>query len=350
MKPIYYIALLLLLALTSCFPKYKYQAGTFPDFPVNLEGFNSEYDDYNPAYPMTLSESFPLCFSSNRNRGGLDFDIIYKLLEIKFNRKTGILSVGENNDGWVADVFSENVNLNDALSIINTTHNEFGPYLIPQGHNWVKVGGGYQPFQHYIFLYATDESGNLEIKCTNNLTGQTYSDPVSVAFLNSARDDAYPTINRDSTIIYFCSNRDSGFDIYKTNLVNTVSLLADLSDPSPRNIIKDNILSSDYDDKCPYIVGDLMVFTSNRSGGYGGFDLYYSIFKNGNWSEPVNFGEKINTQYDEYRPIVKVFDYGFTNDFMIFSSNRPTGKGGFDLYFVGINKMTDISTANTDVK
>ena len=28
--------------------------------------------------------------------------------------------------------------------------------------------------------------------------------------------------------------------------------------------------------------------------------------------------------------------YEFNNDFMIFSSNRPGGLGGFDLYYVGI--------------
>ena len=45
-----------------------------------------------------------------------------------------------------------------------------------------------------------------------------------------------------------------------------------------------------------------MVFTSNRQGGFGGFDLWYSIFDGTEWSEPKNFGERINTEYDEYRP------------------------------------------------
>ena len=82
-----------------------------------------------------------------------------------------------------------------------------------------------------------------------------------------------------------------------------------------------------------------MVFTSDRPGGFGGFDLWYSTYGTDGWSQPVNFGPSINTTYDEYRPAV-VYAEEFTNDLMFFSSNRPGGKGGFDLYYAGIAKMT----------
>jgi hypothetical protein len=79
-----------------------------------------------------------------------------------------------------------------------------------------------------------------------------------------------------------------------------------------------------------------MVFASNREGGLGGYDLYYSVFTKGQWSAPVNFGPSINTASDEYRPVLGS-DEEFTNVFMMFSSNRPGGHGGFDLYFTGID-------------
>ncbi len=77
-------------------------------------------------------------------------------------------------------------------------------------------------------------------------------------------------------------------------------------------------------------------FTSDRPGGFGGFDLYYSVYKDGKWSVPVNLGSKINSAYDEYRPIIKYVD-GFSSSFLVFSSNRPGGKGGFDLYYAGVD-------------
>ena len=78
-----------------------------------------------------------------------------------------------------------------------------------------------------------------------------------------------------------------------------------------------------------------MVFTSDRPGGFGGFDLYYSLFRNGKWNSPVNFGPKINTSSDEYRPLLGFYS-GFENIYLIFSSDRPGGLGGFDLYFTGL--------------
>ena len=80
----------------------------------------------------------------------------------------------------------------------------------------------------------------------------------------------------------------------------------------------------------------VLYFSSDRPGGYGGFDLFYSILENGEWSEPINFGEKINTEFDEYRPILIDEGVSWTQTMMMFSSNRTGGLGGFDLYFVGI--------------
>jgi hypothetical protein len=58
-----------------------------------------------------------------------------------------------------------------------------------------------------------------------------------------------------------------------------------------------------------------------------------------NWGiRAENFGEKVNTANDEYRS--KFFNEGVdrTRDMMLFSSNRTGGLGGFDLYFARISK------------
>jgi len=95
-------------------------------------------------------------------------------------------------------------------------------------------------------------------------------------------------------------------------------------------------VNSTSNDKCPFIDGNIMVFASDRPGGLGGFDLYYSVFRNGKWSAPVNFGPGINSSSDEYRPLVDIHP-DFSNAFMVFSSNRPGGNGGYDLYFTGFS-------------
>jgi hypothetical protein len=320
-----------------CPRPYKYDSGAFSSSPVNLESFNSVYDDYNSSSP-TIWETSPLCFSSNRNSKGGQFDIVYKLMETVFDRVNGQITVDEYTHNWAGEI-ELNAGLADAVKKINSDSTELGPCLIPMGLYWSNPVEYYQ----YIFLYSTEISGNLDIKYTENVSSASYSEPRDIVYLNSGKDDAYPSVNKDSSAIYFCSNRGGSFDIYKADINKSNGILYELGDSSSKPISKINVLSSEFEDKCPFVIGDLIVFTSNRPGGYGGYDLYYSKFSNGNWSEPINFGDKINTQYDEYRPIVKALIPGFTNDMMIFSSNRPGGLGGFDLYYAGIDKMTGLT-------
>jgi hypothetical protein len=301
-----------------------------------MGNINSEYDDYNSTSPI-LGGTAPLCFSSNLSSGGKNFDVIYKLLDVIKRKTNGEFIVAENNNDKQG-VYLYNLNLNNAVTRINTNFNELGPYLIHQGIGELSMGSYHEAYNIYMLLYANDESGNLNIKFTENETNYEYSVSRDIVFLNSQYDDAYPCLTSDNSSIYFCSNRTGNFDIYKANIYTP--LVSDFKNPNPRTITRDSILSSSFDDKCPFILRKLMVYASNRPGGFGGYDLYYSIYDNFQWSEPENFGENINSQFDEFRPIVKAYEKDFTNDFMIFSSNRPGGKGGFDLYYVGINKMT----------
>ncbi len=309
--------------------KYKYFTGSFPDTPTNLTEFNSEFDDYNSASPI-MGETSPLCFSTTRNSNGANYDIVYKLMTIEFSRIDGTLRIFENTDPEHYR-YHENSGIIKALEKINTSFDEFGPYLVPMKWN-------YNDYPSFIFLYSNNASGNQDIMFTQNLENENYISPVEVSFLNSEFDDAYPTFNSDNSEIYFTSNREGIFNIFKVETDNNKEILEILTDSSTALVEKDTILSSEFDDKCPFISHDLMVFTSNREGGFGGYDLYYSRLEDGKWGDPVNFGGNINTEYDEYRPIVRP-QWDFKNDIMLFSSNRPGGKGGFDLYYVGIDKI-----------
>lgn len=63
--------------------------------------------------------------------------------------------------------------------------------------------------------------------------------------------------------------------------------------------------------------GSILVFSSPDGLGFGGLDLWYSRLIDGEWSEPRNFGHKVNTPYDESAPCM----YG---DYLIFASNGRT--------------------------
>jgi len=137
---------------------------------------------------------------------------------------------------------------------------------------------------------------------THNIDNEIYVLSKKVDFMNSKFDDAYPTFNKDNSKLFFTSNREGIYNIYSNETDNTKDILEILNNTNSVPL-KSTILSSPFDNKCPYILNDFMVFTSNRDSGYGRYDLYYSIYDNGEWSLPINFGNKINTKYDEFHPI-----------------------------------------------
>lgn len=309
---------------------YKYDKGSLPKEPVNLSDFNTEYDDYNSTAP-TLGSYIPFCFSTNRNTLGKAFDIIYKPMNIEFSKITGKLRVTTylEGSGEVNSFFSF---IKTAIAKIKTDKNELGPNLIADYTNNNKSTN---------LLYATDISGNFQVHFTSSLNENTFSAPQEVSFLNSEADDLYPCLTTTRDKIYFCSNRNNDkFNIFHTNIDPNVPLNLLLANEQKLEyeIKKDEVLSSEYDDKCPFIYKNILVFVSNRPGGYGGYDLYYSTFENNKWTTPQNMGEKINTPYDEYRPILIDERVTEKQAMLVFSSNRPGGKGGFDLYFAGIDE------------
>ncbi|MFO7940925.1 MAG: hypothetical protein R6U66_14350 [Bacteroidales bacterium] len=305
---------------------YNYNEGMLPDTPENLSQFNSAYDDYNSTAP-TLGFLIPFCFSTNRNSHGGEFDVIFQPMNVNFNKTTGILTVTNEYANW--GIYEEEYQIiSTGLNKIQTTGNELGPNLLPVYHLH-EIS--------FTLLYATDITGNAQINFISNSTDENFSAPREVQFLNSEWEDMYPTFNADGSRIYFCSDRSAeGFDIYYVEVDPERDLEDLLSDPSDYEVVRDLSLSGNSDDKCPFIFGNRMVFASNREGGFGGFDLYSSTHVNGKWSTPINLGPQINSAQDEYRPILLDEGVSQTHAMMVFSSNRPGGLGGFDLYFVGI--------------
>lgn len=78
--------------------------------------------------------------------------------------------------------------------------------------------------------------------------------------------------------------------------------------------------------------GNTLYFVSDKPGGYGGKDLYFSTRSGNNWSEPKNMGPTINTEGDE------TFPYIHENGAFYFSSNGHTGLGGLDLFTVQLKE------------
>lgn len=74
--------------------------------------------------------------------------------------------------------------------------------------------------------------------------------------------------------------------------------------------------------------GDTLVFSSNRGGGFGKFDLWMSIDAgDDNWGPAMNLGNSINTKLNELTPTFTAYP-----NVIFFASDGHEGYGGLDLY------------------
>lgn len=85
----------------------------------------------------------------------------------------------------------------------------------------------------------------------------------------------------------------------------------------------------------PFVTADgkRLIFSSNRTGGFGGFDLWWAtIDDNGFIGEAVNLGNNINTPGDEITPF-----YHDISNTLFFSSTGHQGLGGLDVFKCSFN-------------
>jgi outer membrane protein OmpA-like peptidoglycan-associated protein len=85
-----------------------------------------------------------------------------------------------------------------------------------------------------------------------------------------------------------------------------------------------------WDEQTAYLSpeGNILYFSSNRPGGYGGYDIYYATRDyNGKWSKPVNIGAAINSEYDDHISYVSA-----SGNTLYFASQGHESIGGFDIF------------------
>jgi outer membrane protein OmpA-like peptidoglycan-associated protein len=144
--------------------------------------------------------------------------------------------------------------------------------------------------------------------------------------LNSENNEGAGAISPDGKTIYFakCNSKD-GFgscDIYSSERVGDKW-------SEPKNL-GENVNSNAWDSQ-PTIASDnrTLFFVSNRSGGFGQSDIYFTYKQNdGSWSKAKNLGSTINTKGKEMSPFIHP-----SNTTLYFSSDYLTGMGKMDIFY-----------------
>jgi hypothetical protein len=333
------LKLLPVLALLACDENYPYRIGTFPEGQVtNLDQLNSEFDEMNSNYVSPyFTASLNFVFSSNATSNGQDFNLDAR--QLIFNQSKETFEITHS----AASVLGQNHVMRNQLFEINTDCDERGPY---------SIASDIQNF--HFMLYSQDCDGISQILLNEFESKSQFegyrAENFQVRLLGQNSNEMYPSFYGEKFLkgadfvsqgnpekLLFSSDLDGVFNIYEADIPSGKKGVEFLKDRAEKDIKKLSINTSS-NDHMPFVYGDMLVFSSDRPGGLGGYDLYYSFKMGEGWSEPVNFGPSINSPQDEYRPVVSDHPE-FSNRVMIFSSNRPGGLGGFDLYYVGVPRF-----------
>ena len=161
---------------------------------------------------------------------------------------------------------------------------------------------------------------------------ENWGNPVNLGpMINSSSMETYPNISADGLSLYF-----SNGDIFVTTRASK-----DDDWGSPVRVTG-GVNSSSWEG-FPNISPDqrVLFFYSNRSGGYGGMDIYMSMraTTDEDWGIPVNLGAMINTPYYDISPSLSAD--GCT---LHFAHNDVTGWGGnFKIYRTTISPVVDLN-------
>jgi len=140
--------------------------------------------------------------------------------------------------------------------------------------------------------------------------------------LNTQNNEGTLSYSSNSNFVVFTSCemnfKKNTCDLYYSSKIDEVAWTTPMK-------FDDNI-NSEFWDSQPFIYDNrVLFFVSNRPGGKGGRDIWYSVLDDsGKWRDAKNL-EKLNSTNDEIAP--------FVNDgILYFSSNQNNSFGGYDIY------------------
>ncbi len=157
--------------------------------------------------------------------------------------------------------------------------------------------------------------------------GSNWLAPEKVTDLCTKGNDASIALSIDGqTLFTFRSTPQDGGDIFMSKL--------DGNQWTQPVRLGPNINTKFWEGSCSLSSnGRILYFASERPGGFGGRDLYYSrLQKDGSWGPAINLGANINTPLNEDAPFIHP-----DNITLFFSSEGWNSMGGYDIFYSTMN-------------
>ena len=148
--------------------------------------------------------------------------------------------------------------------------------------------------------------------------------------------ESQPSISADGKTLYFASIRESNIGFDPDN--PTSDIYYSTKDEKGNWTKAKNLgskINTPGNEKSPFIHSDsqTLYFSSDGHLGIGGYDIFFSKFRDDDWTKPVNIGYPINTKNNDLGFVVNT-----QGTKAYFASNKLNGKGGWDIYAIDLYK------------
>ncbi len=175
----------------------------------------------------------------------------------------------------------------------------------------------------FVMVYMTSLPFYDGVFFSKNVKGEWTPGVNIVDQIESDGDHYVSSLNYDGTEMYFVKGDKFKSDIYVSHYSKEKEQWGKLEK------LNDNINTSWRESHASVTKdGNTLYFTSNRPGGFGGLDIYKSNrTRGGDWGPAVNLGSKINSKYHEKAPFVTK-----DGETLIFSSFGHYNMGEFSIF------------------
>ena len=277
------------------------------------------------------SESFPNVYYILAEMAYIDRDYV---LSTKYLRKS--IELGLEGDNYtnaikflplsndVSEIILDPVEFNPkVLEGISTKYDEYLPIISPD-----------QDFAFFTRRFLNSDIDRITTKYEEKFISSSkvngvfnFGLPLKYPF-NVESNEGGASITIANDILYFtkCKKNSQNYnncDIFYSTRNN--------GNWSEVNSFNENISSKNSWESQPSVSSDglTIIFASDREGGFGGIDLYeIKKLPFGEWSDPINLGENINSIYNEKSPFLHT-----DGQTLFFSSNNHPSVGGYDIFY-----------------
>ncbi len=210
------------------------------------------------------------------------------------------------------------------MNEINSKDNDETPFITPEGDVLLFSSDRKESLRPHV---SDDGSSRVtyDIYISNLIDGH-WSKPVPIkGDVNTTLNERSPSLSPDRSTLYF--SRWPYRNIKRAKIMKATFANGEYSEveelPAPVN-------TGNYDlGLVPSNNRAGFYFSSMRKGGYGGWDLYFVSYVDGKFGEAVNLGSKINSDEND----MFLTEVG---DMIYFCSSRSGGYGGYDIYYAEV--------------